>query len=146
MRVVPVWSNDTAASTVPYVGRKKVPLAAVYELSSTYDGSPSARPTGTSVTTAAARLKSRTERANMPVANTQGRVWMAEEMPATMADWFASMNDEPSHDTPRMEMRATRPPLMMLPLTAASGLALKAIVITPAAASMTIMISRPIST
>ena len=28
IRVVPVWSKDTAASSVPYVGRKKLPLAA----------------------------------------------------------------------------------------------------------------------
>ena len=28
MRVLPVWSKDTAARTVPYVGRKNDPLTA----------------------------------------------------------------------------------------------------------------------
>ena len=41
---------------------------------------------------------------------------------------------------------AIRPPFMTLPLIAFSGLALKNSISRPAAASMTIMIARPIST
>ena len=46
MRVVPVRSNATAASTVPYVGRKKFPLTAGYEPRMSAGGRPRATATG----------------------------------------------------------------------------------------------------
>ena len=87
---------------------------------------------------ASVRIVYRRSREEMPA--------IAEEIDETMTASLAVKNDEPIHDTPRIEMMAVRPPPMRLPLTAAPGLALNARVMNPAAASMTIMIAAPIST
>ena len=67
-------------------------------------------------------------------------------MAPTMAGRFPSKKEDPIHDTPRMEMTAVSPPFMTPPLIALSGLDRASSRIRPAAASITIMVARPIST
>ncbi len=71
---------------------------------------------------------------------------MMSEMPPTISALFPSKNDDPIQETPRMEITATIPPRMMLFFTVSSGFALNRTMISPAAASMTIMMAWPIST
>ena len=67
-------------------------------------------------------------------------------MALTIVLWLPSKKDDPIQETPRMQMMAVRPPFMMLPFTAFSGSARKTNSRRPAAAIITIMTARPIST
>ena len=67
-------------------------------------------------------------------------------MAPTIVLWFPSKKDDPIQETPRMQMMAVRPPFMMLPFTAFSGSARKTSSRTAAAAIITIITARPIST
>ena len=67
-------------------------------------------------------------------------------MPLTINVRFASKNEEPSHDTPRIEIIAVIPLFMMLPLSVSSAEALKTIMVSPAIASIRIMIAIPMLT
>jgi hypothetical protein len=58
----------------------------------------------------------------------------------------AFKKEEPSQPRPAMDISATIPAFMMLPLTVATGDARKISMFRPAAASMTIMIAGAIST
>ena len=57
-----------------------------------------------------------------------------------------SKKDEPSHETPRIEMIAVRPLRMIVPLRVASGDALNKIIVKPETAIMTIIIAIPMLT
>ena len=70
--VVPVWSKDTAANNVPYVGRKKIPFAAGYNAARVDAGNFSATPMGIRIATVAAWLKSNVESRNIPAAKAIG--------------------------------------------------------------------------
>ena len=94
----------------------------------------------------AAWLISRIDSTNSPSANTQGACRMISEMPPTISGRLPSKNDDPIHETPRIEMTATTPPRMMLFFTVSSGEALNRSMISPAAASITIMMAWPVST
>jgi len=146
IRVVPVWSKETAASTVPLVGRKKVPFTAGYAPMITGAGRPRETATGARIAIGAAWLNSRIERTKRPAAKTHGCFATIEEMAPTIAPWLPSKNDDPIHEAPRIQMMAVRPPFMMLPFTAFSGSARKSTNRRAAAAIITIMIARPIST
>ena len=67
-------------------------------------------------------------------------------MPLTISTLLPSKKDDPIQETPRIEITATIPPRMILPLTASAAFALKKIIIRPAAASMMIMIAWPMVT
>ena len=102
--------------------------------------------TGPRIAIAAAWLKSRSESTKRPTAKTQGCVSTVAEMAPTMAARFPSKKEEPIHDTPRIEMTAVSPPFMTLPLIAFSGSDRARSRSRPAAASITIIVARPIST
>jgi hypothetical protein len=59
----------------------------------------------------------------------------------TIAARFPSKNEDPSQETPTIEITATIPPRMMLPFNAASGEALNAIIENLAVAIMMIIIT-----
>ena len=54
IRVVPVWSKETAASTVPLVGRKKLPFTAGYDPMMSGTGRPRLTATGARIAIVAA--------------------------------------------------------------------------------------------
>ena len=72
--------------------------------------------------------------------------WTVAEMPPTIAASLAAKNDEPIHETPRMQTMATSPPRITLPASAFAGSGRKSSIMAPAAASIRIMMARLIST
>ena len=116
IRVVPVESNDTAASTVPYVGRKKFPFTAGYAPSrndagsAERDGDRAERHDRRGLAEEQDREHEEADREHPRAAPRRRR-----EMPPTIALSLPAKNDEPSQETPRIETNAVSPPFMMLP-------------------------------
>ncbi len=94
----------------------------------------------------AAWLISSIDSTKSPIANTQGACRMTSEIPPTISGRLPSKKDDPIHETPKIEITATTPPRMMLFFTVSSGDALNKSMISPAAASITIMMAWPVST
>lgn len=78
-----------------------------------------------------------------PTAKTHGWARICSEMPLTIAASLPAKKDEPSQETPRIEMIAETPPFRIEPERAFSGSARNPMASTPAAASITTMMACP---
>ena len=82
---------------------------------------PEPRRPARATTTAAAALKSMLDSPNRPTANVHGWSRTRFEMPSTRSVRLPSKKEEPSQDTPMMEIIAVMPLRMTVPFTAFCG-------------------------